>query len=529
MMSARRALLLNSSLTVVLVLVIAVALNFLAASSFARFDLSRGQEFTLSPAARTILRSLESPLKVEVFLSEELPAQFAQHTQGIRDKLAELQAISSQVEVRYTDPGEDDEGRQRAQRLGVSPRETSTRSRGKIEAQVTWLGLSLHYGDRHEALPFIDSVALLEYELAKAIRNLQTEQARKVIGCIVGRGEPDLAAVADDGRNPLRALGQVLRESYELKSVKLEDGIPEEVEILLLMGSQKPFTSGELFAIDQYVMKGGALGLFPLSATPNPMTRQVGPAPVDFAELLDPWGVKIGNQLIVDRELNGVLQLPAVLQTPRGPIRIQQPVSSPLVPVARDLDREHPITRRLQTIAAPFASALDLEVAQADAEVEVSVLVSTSPGSTTGAETASLDPRLLPARNSSEQPGPHPVMAALSGRFRSAWLGERPADAKLPGTNDSALQASPPGTRLVIGSSFEMPLANAPLLLAAIDWMAADETLLGIRPHFASPAILKLPEGTRQELLKQANVLGPPLLLALFGFLRLRRRGSRGT
>jgi len=526
--ASRKTLLLNSSLMFVLVALIAACANFLSAGSFARFDLSRSQEFSLSPAARSILQSLDSPLQVEVFLSGELPAQFAQHTQGIRDKLAEFQAVSPQVEVRFTDPGEDDAAQARARRLGVTPRETSTRSKGKMQAQVTWLGLSLQYRDRSEALPFIDSVALLEYELAKAIRNLQTEQARKVVGCVTGRGEPDFAAIAEDARSPLRPVAQLLRESYDLLSVKLEDGIPAEVEVLLLMGSQKALTGEELFAIDQYVMKGGALGLFPLSATPNPMTLQVGPAPADFNELIEPWGVTLGKQLIVDRQLNGVLQLPSVLQTSRGPMRIQRPVNSALVPIARDLDREHPISRRLQTVAVPFGSTLDLSGAESKPEVEATVLISTSPGSTVGAETGSLDPRLLPARGPEERAGPHPVMAALNGRFDSAWKGVAPAGLQTPGSGRS-LEHSPPGTRVVIGSSFEMPLANPALLVAAIDWMAADETLLGIRPRFSSPAILKLPEGARQELLKQANVVGPPLLLALFGFFRLRGRGRRGA
>lgn len=526
-MPTRKTLLLNSSLTVVLVAVIAICLNFLSAGTFVRFDLSRSQEFSLSPAARSILESLDSTLHVEVFLSGELPAQFAQHTQGIRDKLAEFQAVSPQVEVRFTDPGKDNKSQERARRLGVTPRETSTRSKGKIEAQVTWLGLSLHYRDRSEALPFIDSVALLEYELARAIRNLQTEQTRKVLGCITGRGEPDLAAIADDGRSPLRPIAQLLQESYELRAVTLDEGIAEDIDVLLLMGSQKPLSAGELFAVDQYVMKGGALGIFPLSATPDPTTRLVGPAPADFSQLLQPWGIEVGTKLIVDRELNGVLQLPAVLQTPRGPIRIHQPMNSPLVPIARDLDREHPISRRIQTVAVPFGAALDLSAAQANPEIDAVVLIATAPDSTIGAETSSLDPRLMPAPSAAEQRGPHTVMAALSGRFESAWKGTPPAEAQTPGTA-TALQSSPPGTRIVIGSSFEMPLANPALLIAAIDWMAADETLLGIRPRFHSPAILKLPAGTSQEVLKQANVVGPPLLLALFGFLRLRRRALRG-
>ena len=76
--------------------------------------------------------------------------------------------------------------------------------------------------------------------------------------------------LVEDGRSPLRPIAQLLRENYDLRAVKLDEGIAEDVDVLLLMGSQKQLSNEELFAVDQYVMKGGALGLFPLSATPDP-------------------------------------------------------------------------------------------------------------------------------------------------------------------------------------------------------------------------------------------------------------------
>jgi ABC-type uncharacterized transport system involved in gliding motility auxiliary subunit len=148
MNGGRRSQLANAWLTVILLAVILACVNYLASDRYLRVDLTSDDRFTLSDAAVGIVRSLDAPVRVEVFLSEDLPPQFALHTQRIRDKLAEFKGAARQAfEVVYTDPTGDPEAESRARRLGVVPRETSARSRNKLESQVTWLGLTLHYRD----------------------------------------------------------------------------------------------------------------------------------------------------------------------------------------------------------------------------------------------------------------------------------------------------------------------------------------------------------------------------------------------
>jgi ABC-2 type transport system permease protein len=521
----RRALLLNSALTVVLLLGLVVALNYLSMRSFVRIDLTEDREFSLSESARSIVRSLDQPVTVEVFLSGDLPAQFALHTQALRDKLAEFQAVATvPFDVTYTDPGEDEEARDRARRLGVEPRETSARSRGKVQAQITWLGISIHHRDASEVLPFVETTATLEYDLARALRTLQVGDVRRVIGFATGHGETDMAAILqDEDRHPLEPIAQVLAENYELRGVDLSAGaaVDDDVDALILMGTRMPLAEPALFAIDQFVMRGGALGLFPYAALPDTRSRQVQPAPVDFDGLVSPWGLSIGRDLVVDRKLNGVIRLPVSIRTPRGMMQGEQPVSSPLVPILRDLDREHPITRRLDTLVAPFATAVDPSGVEAMANVEATVLAATSAEASVGARISSLDPRALTEIQESETTGPHAILVAVAGELPSGWA-DRPAP---DGVGYPGIPSSPAGTRLLVGASFEMPLANPGLLLGGVDWLAADEVLLGIRPRMSPPPLLEVPE--HAGLLRAANVVGLPLLVSLFGILRLRARRKR--
>ncbi len=189
----------------------------------------------------------------------------------------------------------------------------------------------------------------------------------------------------------------------------------------------------------------------------------------------------------------------------------------------RNLNQDHPITRRMDTVVAPFTGSIEMAGTDGLAGVEATLLAATSREATVGATVTSLDPLEQAERQPSEQPGPHAVLVALSGALPSGWAGRSAPD----GTGLPPLEVAPEGTRLLVGMSFEMPLANPGLLLAGVDWMAADEDLLSIRPRLSAPPLLVRPDNVRW--VRAANVIGVPLLVSVFGFLRLRGRRRRGA
>ncbi|MCP4873385.1 MAG: GldG family protein [Proteobacteria bacterium] len=516
----RRDLVINSGLSVLLLAALAVTANYLATDSFVRVDLSEDGQFSLTPEARQIVRTLDAPVTVEVFLSTNLPSKFAQHTQRIKDKLAEFEAVATvPFEVTYTDPGVDPDERARARRLGIEPRETSARSAGKVEAQITYLGMTFLHRDGTEVLPFIDRTGTLEFEIAQALRKLQAGETRKTVGFAFGFGQADLAGLLAQGAtdHPLAPVASVLAESYDLTTVDLTtvQEVPANVNVLIDLGARAPLSPQAQYAIDQHVMRGGAYGVFPYSALPDVKTREIAPGPVDYNPVLTPWGLSIGPDLIVDRKLNGVIRLPVKIRTRNGVRESSQQISSPLVPLLRNLNREHPISRRLDTLVAPFAKPIDPSAAVAHELIQVDVLALTSPEATVGARANNLDPRALAQVQESERAGAWPVLVALQGSFDSRF-GE-----------SAGIPISPEGTRLLVGTSFELPFANPGLLLSGIDWMAADEILLGIRPRVSAPSMLEVPDNV--AWLRLANTAGLPLLVGLVGAVRLTRRSRRGA
>ena len=87
------------------------------------------------------------------------------------------------------------------------------------------------------------------------------------------------------------------------------------------------------------------------------------------------------------------------------------------------------------------------------------------------------------------------------------------------------------GRVVVVGSSdfaSDRYARNAPENLVfvanAIDWLAQDEALIGIRSKNRAPPPLVFTSATTRTAVKYANVMGVPVLLVLAGVLRLWRR-----
>jgi ABC-type uncharacterized transport system involved in gliding motility auxiliary subunit len=68
---------------------------------------------------------------------------------------------------------------------------------------------------------------------------------------------------------------------------------------------------------------------------------------------------------------------------------------------------------------------------------------------------------------------------------------------------------------------------NGVFVLNAVDWLAQDEGLIGIRSRDRRPPRLVFTSPMLQQGIKYGNVLGVPFLIALAGFVRLVRRRRR--
>ena len=68
---------------------------------------------------------------------------------------------------------------------------------------------------------------------------------------------------------------------------------------------------------------------------------------------------------------------------------------------------------------------------------------------------------------------------------------------------------------------------NAQFGLNLVDWLAQDDALLSIRSKSIEPRTLRDISEDSRPLIKYANMLGPLLIVVIFGIARWRKRRAR--
>lgn len=510
-----------------LVIAIVVLANLLAARHFTRVDVSADRLYSLDEASKAIAARIDRPLVVKVYFTRGLEAPYNNHEQFVKDKLEEFRAYAGgRMTVSLVDPTDNPELTAQATQYGIARLEYTVRKQDRAELRKIWMGMALLYGDRQEVLPALTDLASLEYDLASALHRLQEpREDRKVLGWTLGHGEPDFTK--DQG--PVRGLAEQLARKFEVRPIGLggAGAIPEEVDALLVVGPQQTLGDRALYQLDQFVMRGGALAVFPTHTRPDMRSLQVTRVVSGLDPLLGHFGVKVGRDVVIDRVQNGALRFPV---RSGGKMALRD-INYPAIAKATDLSRTSPLTAGLDSMLFPFTSTLT--VGELPPGLVADVLASSGPASGAVPTLRSLDPAQIQNLLPDERRGPFPVLVALTGAFRSFFetrpvpIPEPDAPAASEEPEEPALIVEGASTRLVVGGSADFIANNVAFMLNLCDWLVQDEALIGIRSKIATLPALTPTEPREQVAWKALHLLAAPLLLLAYGALRQVRRRRR--
>ena len=538
---------------------ILILLNVLAAYFRSpRIDLTQNQLFSLAEGSERLASNLDDRLEVTAYFTENLPPPFNATERQVRDLLAEYSAASNgQIIVRFVNPNDEDE-QEAARADGVQRVAHQKIEEDQVAVVEGYRGMVLRYLDQTRAIPVIQDTTGLEYVITSAIKELVGE--RKPIGVVGGHGGPSL----EQGLTSLRSVLSL----YEVREVDATQDIDPALAALLVIGPQEPFSDQELRRIDQFVMRGGSLGIFGGGVAVD-LGGQAGPSgralSLRMDGLLGAWGVRLSSKLVADAQCS---RAPMA-----GPLGLQVLVPYPPIPVLQlqEAQREHPVMFRLASPMLPFVAPLEL--GEPPANTKLTVLARSSQDSwTMSGETISLAPRNPRDWQMSTDAGPFDLMVAIEGKLPSAFaapINEDDADAiPAPPVAEKDVRVLVVGTGSFLEDAFMPPRPqqgdvqmNAALALAlnAIDWLAADSDLIAIRAKTTEEPALDIPDsvlvaestalsaaeqgdegGVEAALAKRRaaieswdskklsyrwlNTLGIPFLVALFGLLRWRQR-----
>lgn len=466
---------------------ICIVANILSGYVSARLDLTESKLFTLSPATDKILRELPDVVTIKLFASPDLPGELALTARDTKDLLGDYgRTARGKVQVQTLHPTSTaDKAAQEAQSAGVQPVQFNVMAEDELQVKRGYLGIAVQYAGKKEAIPFVQRTDDLEYQLTSLIRKL-TVKERKTVGFLAGHGEKSLV-------RDLAALDRELQKQYETKEVKAEGKKAlslKGVDTLVVAGPTQKVGTADRRVLTQFIGGGGHV-LFLIDAiTVNPQFMMGIANQNSFADYVEQLGVRVNPDVVYDMRSNESVSFSGGLMQITTPYPLWPRVEAVSAAVAGNI----------RSIVLPWASSLETTAGVRAVEV-----LKTTPDA--GAQTEQFN--IAPDQDFSTK--------GLKARLMAAAIEKAGASKK--------------GRVVVIADSdflSEQFAKNAPeniaFALNTIDWLAQQESLAGIRSKRSQPHQLAFPSDGVREAVKYTNMVGVPVLIALFGVWHLLRR-----
>jgi ABC-2 type transport system permease protein len=388
------------------------------------------------------------------------------------------------------------------------------------------MGLVLIYGDKHETIPIVQDVTNFEYEMTSTIKRLIADKLPKV-GFLGNFNTPDLGQAM---RNATTALAR----HYEVVPVNTLSGneqIPDDIDVLCIVQPRTALDEWTKFCIDQYIMRGGKVGWFMNKVDADASSSTATGVKLDLDDLTRRYGFTVADNLVTDMNASMIN-----VQSQQGFFVVRNLVRYPAFPEIRRFNPDNQIVKDLQTLALFFPSSIDT-LRPATGNVTFEPLMFSSDKSKVQRGTFDINPMNRAEPTAFIDP-PQLLGVAIEGTFGSYFEGKqvpRPADSSAAVPSLTIATASPESRMVVIGEGNFMQDqymqgggSNMILFLNAVDWLAQDSDLSTIRSREAAirPLDPDISDQTRQTV-KVANLLGPPLIILLFGAYRWSARRNR--
>jgi ABC-2 type transport system permease protein len=301
-----------------LLLVLLLAINFLASVVHTRVDLTKEKRYTLSTATKNLLRNLEDDVQIDVFLKGEFPAGFRKLANSTAEFLELLKdRNSSHIHYRFISPQDPmpETGRPYGDSLvnmGAVPINLTVQKKAGESSNIIFPVAVMHYKGKQSLVSLypgasgrisqeeINSAeALMEYQFAKSLSKIRSDK-KPGLAYAVGNGEPV------DGRT--YDLVQTLSQDYTFGTVNLEaqHSVPKDVDVLLIVKPTQTFSEDEKLKIDQFVMNGGRLVCFIDNLIAEQDSLAFKPQTIAFdrnlnlTDLFFRYGLRINTDLVMD-------------------------------------------------------------------------------------------------------------------------------------------------------------------------------------------------------------------------------------
>jgi ABC-type uncharacterized transport system involved in gliding motility auxiliary subunit len=424
--------------SVIVVLAILVAINYLAKRHNKRWDWTAAQQFSLSEQTKKVLHGLQRPMKIRVFAKPEDFNRF-------RERLDEYQYESKQVSVEYIDPD----------------RRPTVANQDKVTQMNT---VVLDYDGRTERVTS-DTEQSLTNGLIKVIQGKQNK-----LYFIQGHGERSTDESDRSGYSTIAGL--LTSENFAADKLVLaqQRQIPTDATLVVIAGPKEDFFPAEIESLKAYLGKGGK-ALFLL----DPRERADSPELTNLVALLKEWGIEVGD--------NVVINVPSDLQVKEGEAidvsaLASLPNSDGTFVLAAKYD-PHPIIQGFRILTAyrmvrsitASPSGSNGHTAQNLVETTETSWAETDLKRLTGSGQVAREP------SKGDKVGPVSIAAAVAAPLASTPPTDSNPAQDRPETRIAVFGDSDFGSNGLLGFQ-----GNHNLFMNAVNWLAQQENLISIRP-----------------------------------------------
>jgi len=442
--------------SVLVVIGIIGAINYISTKYNKRWDLTASRQFSLSDQTKKVLQDLKEPVRIRVFARTE-------EFQRFRDRLDQYAYQSKQVTAEYIDP---EKRPGLAQSLGVT-------SLGTVVFE---------YQGRNEKV-----MSESEQELTNGLIKVLQGRTPKIY-FTQGHGERDTVSAERNGYNAIAAALSNANFVVEKIGLAQVNAVPADAEMVVIAGPRTDFLGPEVDLLKAYLVRGGKL-LVML----DPVVKADSPQPTSLIALLNDWGIKAGNDVVLD--VSGMGRLIGTDES--VPVAMTYP--SHAISQNFNLLTAYPLARSM----SPVEGGVNGRNAQR--------IVETSAGSWAETNLKGLTAQEPAKQDSADIKGPVSLAAAVSGPATDAPApaatkpGEEPkkAEARIVAFGDSDF-----ATNAVLGIQ-----GNRELFLNTVNWLAQQENLIAIRPKDPEDRRITLTADQQRRIFYLTVLIVPGLIL----------------
>ena len=400
----------------------------------------------------------EQTEKIVKNLSKDVNATYVDKATGFRtakDLLDRYQALSTKLHVRYIDPNTDP----------VTAQASGVRTVGTLAVDT---------GSRRD-----EAKSITEEEITGALIRVLKEGERNVCFTTgLGEGSAD-----DPGPTAYSGVKEVAeRSNYKVRSISLLEKaeVPKDCTVVVVAGPKRDYPAAIADALKNYV-EGGGRALFMLAPPLKGLTDDVSENP-ELIRVLSGWGVTPMPELVLD--VSGAGRF----------FRM-----GPEIPLVGSYESQT-IVRDLKETASAFPLSRPLEVKASTGKATTEKLFSSADRSVAKNVNAikgdiAIDP---------DKDKKGPFVLGVAGKYNTG-------------------QPNHEGRFVVYGSSrfavngYLKFGGNRDLVGNSLNWLAADEEMISIRPKDPEDRRIQL-TGRQMSVVRFTTLILLPLLIALAGF-----------